>query len=97
MNTLPEIWMIRKENTQITGKSAEANADTSSAAFNFPPGLAKPAPRALHAAGYTRLDQLATVTETELLALHGVDPKAIRILRAALHATGTSFAGSEAD
>lgn len=60
----------------------------------FPPGIGKPALRALHAAGYTRLDQLATVTETELLTLHGMGPKAIGILRAALHARGKSFAGS---
>ncbi|MDQ3225708.1 MAG: DNA-binding protein [Chloroflexota bacterium] len=57
--------------------------------------MGKPATRALHAAGYTRLDQLVTVTERELLALHGMGPKAIGILRAALHARGRSFAGSE--
>jgi hypothetical protein len=60
--------------------------------FDFPPGLSKPALRALHAAGYTRLDQLAAVTETDLHNLHGMGPKGIRLLRAALQSRGKSFA-----
>jgi hypothetical protein len=62
------------------------------AVANFPPGIGKPALRALVAAGYTRLEQFTTVTEKELLKLHGVGPKAIRILRAALEAQGLAFA-----
>ena len=58
------------------------------------PGLSKPAQRALHAASYTHLDKLTTVTEIKLLALHGMGPKGIAVLRSALHARGKSFAGS---
>jgi hypothetical protein len=57
----------------------------------FPHGLAQPALRALAAAGYTRLDQLTAVREADLLKLHGMGPKAIRILREALMAKGRSF------
>ncbi len=57
----------------------------------IPAGIGKPALRALTAAGYTRLDQLAEVKEDDLLKLHGVGPKAIRVLRAALQASGVSF------
>ena len=56
------------------------------------PGLAQPAQRALKAAGYTRLEQLAGVSEADLLALHGVGPKAIEALRQALAAQGLALA-----
>jgi hypothetical protein len=66
----------------------------SESALDFPAGLAKPALRALHAAGYTSLDQLVTVTEADVRRLHGMGPKAIESLRAALEARGKSFAGA---
>jgi predicted flap endonuclease-1-like 5' DNA nuclease len=59
---------------------------------DFPPGIGKPATRALHGAGYTRLEQLTKVGEVDLLKLHGVGPKAMRLLREALQAQGRSFA-----
>jgi DNA-binding transcriptional regulator YiaG len=59
---------------------------------DFPPGLAQPALRALDAAGYTRLEQLTTVTEAELRGMHGMGPKAIEQLRQALAVRGQSFA-----
>jgi hypothetical protein len=37
--------------------------------------LAKPALRALIAAGYTRLDQFTTIKEADLRKLHGMGPK----------------------
>jgi hypothetical protein len=39
-----------------------------------------------------RLEQLTTVEEAELLRLHGMGPKALGLLRAALEARGLSFA-----
>ena len=78
----------------MKGKRTEPEADAENA---LPRGIGQPATRALHAAGYTRLEQLVTVTERELLALHGVGPKAVGILRATLHAQGTSFADSGSD
>jgi hypothetical protein len=47
------------------------------------------------AAGYTRLAQLTAVSEAELLPLHGVGPKATRLLREALAAQGLAFAERE--
>lgn len=58
---------------------------------DLPRGIGAPALRALAAAGFSRLDQLATVTEADLLKLHGMGPKAIGILRAQLAAEGRSF------
>ena len=56
------------------------------------PGLSQPAQRALIAAGYTRLEQLAGVSEADLLKLHGVGPKTITTLRQTLAAQGLAFA-----
>jgi len=57
----------------------------------FPKGVSKPALRALASVGITRLDQVTRFTETELLALHGMGPKAIGIIKAALLAKGKSL------
>lgn len=57
----------------------------------FPPSLGKVAPRELAANGITRLEQLTDRSERELLAIHGVGPKAIRILREQLQTKGLSF------
>ena len=60
------------------------------------PKIGAPATRALEAAGYTRLEQLTKVTEAELSRLHGMGPKALRILRETLQAQGLSFKLGEA-
>jgi hypothetical protein len=56
------------------------------------PKTSAPAQSALNEAGYTKLEELTKVTEAELLKLHGMGPKAIRILRAALTERGLLFA-----
>ena len=60
----------------------------------FPPGIGKVALRELALNGYTRYEQLTKVTAAELLKIHGVGPKAIRILDEQLTARGLAFAGS---
>ena len=57
------------------------------------PFIGGPARDALEVAGVTRLDQLPAWTEKELLALHGVGPKAVRMLREALAERGLAFRG----
>lgn len=57
----------------------------------WPRGAGMPAQRALVAAGYTSLEALDGASEEALLALHGVGPKAIRILRAALAERGLAL------
>ncbi|KIL39906.1 DNA-binding protein [Gordoniibacillus kamchatkensis] len=59
---------------------------------DLPAELAKPAQRALAGAGYFRLEQLAQVTEAEVLQMHGMGPKALVQLRRALADKGLSFA-----
>jgi hypothetical protein len=59
---------------------------------DLPSKLSRPARRALVGAGYARLEQLAGVTEAEVLRLHGMGPRALDQLRSALAARGQSFA-----
>jgi DNA-directed RNA polymerase alpha subunit len=59
---------------------------------DLPAGLSKPACRVLTNAGYLRLEQLAKLTEAELLQLHGVGPKALDLIRRALAEMGYTFA-----
>lgn len=55
------------------------------------PKIGAPARRALESAGITKLDQLVNISEAELLQLHGMGPKAIRILRETLSANGLAL------
>ena len=68
-----------------TRRSASPTSD-------FPPGLSQPALRAFTAAGFTRLQDFARVSEAELVRLHGVGPSALRVLQPALAARGLAFA-----
>jgi hypothetical protein len=56
------------------------------------PKIGAPATRALQAAGYTELRQLADVRRSELTKLHGMGPKALGIIEGALRAHGLSLA-----
>lgn len=62
----------------------------------FPRSIGQPATRALALEGYTRFEQLENVTAAELLRLHRVGPKSVRILREELAARDTAFAGETA-
>lgn len=57
----------------------------------LPANIGAPATRALTAAGYTRLSQFANVPAAELKNLHGVGPKALRLLQEALEEQGMSL------
>ena len=59
--------------------------------FNTIKGIAAPAQRALAAAGYTYAEELVNVQQKDLAALHGMGPKALRILAAFLQGKGLSF------
>ncbi|RFU21488.1 helix-hairpin-helix domain-containing protein [Geodermatophilus marinus] len=61
---------------------------------DLPASIGRPALGALRAAGITTLSEVARLREEELLALHGVGPKAVRLLRAELTERGLGFAGA---
>lgn len=58
----------------------------------FPRGIGAPATRALAAAGYSQLRQLAGVPAADLKKMHGMGPKALRVLQEALEEQGLSLA-----
>jgi hypothetical protein len=58
---------------------------------SFPKGIGAPATRALVAAGYRELGQLAGVPVAELKQLHGMGPKALGRLQEALEQQGLSL------
>jgi hypothetical protein len=60
------------------------------------PKIGKPATRALAALGITTLEGVANLSEQELRDLHGVGPKAVDLLRAALAGSGLRFAAPQA-
>ena len=62
---------------------------------DLPAKLASPARRALLGAGFLRLEQLTSLSEADVLKLHGMGPKAIDQLRRALAARGLSFAAKQ--
>lgn len=57
----------------------------------FPRAIGAPATRALLGAGFTELTQLAGVSTAELAKLHGMGPKALRVLQEALAAQRLSL------
>ena len=68
------------------------NPDPSAPETEFPPGIGRVARRELTLNGYTRYDQLTRTTAAALLKIHGVGPKAIRILGEELARRGQTFA-----
>lgn len=57
----------------------------------FPASIGRPANAALVNRGITTLEQVAALSERDLLDIHGVGPKAVRILGEALAGRGLAF------
>ncbi|MEU9031307.1 MmcQ/YjbR family DNA-binding protein [Streptomyces sp. NPDC048383] len=83
-------WLGRAPKALATARSAAATV-TAGELGDLLRGIGNPATRALAAAGITTLDGVAGLRRAELAALHGVGPKAVRVLEEALAATGRAF------
>ncbi len=68
-----------------TNDSTHPNRDA------FPAGMSGPSLRALHNAGVRSIEGLTRWTRADLAALHGMGPKALGILQAALAERGLVF------
>jgi hypothetical protein len=55
------------------------------------PRTSRPAAAALALAGIASLEEFSKHTEREVLALHGMGPKALGIIKAAMGETGIAF------
>lgn len=56
------------------------------------PKLSRPATRALHHEGIKTLEDLTRLTRKRFLALHGVGPKSLPAIEAAMEVAGLEFA-----
>ena len=89
LNGLALNYLVRRAWFSRAPKRLAASLAVSEAASpgevcDLPSSIGRPATRALAGAGITTLDDAAARSEQELLALHGVGPKAVRILTEAL-------------
>ncbi len=92
LNSLVEKSWSSKAPAALAKARLAARADSANGgAHTLPGSIGKPATQALLAAGVTTLDEVIHWTECELLALHGVGPKAIRVLRESLSEQGMTL------
>ncbi|CAM3704189.1 hypothetical protein OCAE111667_22850 [Occultella aeris] len=83
-------WFARAPK-RLAASVAAADAAAPGAGGDLPTAIGAPATRALAGAGITTLVQVAEFSETELLALHGVGPRALRILADELQRRGLTL------
>ncbi|MDQ0381474.1 helix-hairpin-helix domain-containing protein [Amycolatopsis thermophila] len=76
-------WLSRAPK-QLAAQVAAGDTAASGAVGDLPKAIGGPATRALTGAGITTLAQVAALTDADLLAMHGVGPRAVRILRETL-------------
>ena len=69
----------------------ETQSATDAAGSDFPPRIGRPAERALAAAGIVSWESLSQRRQSDLAALHGIGPKALRLLTEGLTARGSAF------
>lgn len=82
-NNLIAVWTEGELMSQQDLKKLNASTRTQTP-FSSIKDVSAPARRALAAAGYESLEQLDGVSEKHLTKLHGMGPKALRALKAAL-------------
>lgn len=90
LNALVRASWFARAPKRLAAAQAAAEAGTDRPG-DLPPGIGRPATGALRGAGIGTLDEVARHTAGELLALHGVGPKAVRLLAAALAERGQSL------
>lgn len=83
-------WLARAPKRLAAEVSAGDHA-TAGRVGDLPKGIGKPATQALVGAGITTLAQVAGHSKKDLLTLHGIGPRAVRILDEALERQGQSM------
>lgn len=85
-----QAWRARAPK-RLAQQSDAATTGKPPADSDLPAAIGKPATRALLGAGITTLAGVAEHSEADLLALHGVGPKAVRVLREELAQQGRAM------
>lgn len=91
LNALVHRSWLHRAPKRLAAAARAAESGTAATSGDLPTGIGRPATRALLGAGISTLAQVATRTERELLDLHGVGPKAVRILAESLAEQGKSL------
>mgnify|MGYP001348833904 CR=1 FL=1 len=86
-------WLSAAPRRLVTAQREADRGEAQAGPDALPSSIGKPATRALLGAGVKTLADVATRSEAELLALHGVGPKAVKLLAQALVERGWTFEG----
>ncbi|MCF0080783.1 hypothetical protein [Streptomyces lomondensis] len=93
LNALVRAAWFSRAPKRLAASLAAAEAAAGAPGGDLPAGIGRPATQALCGAGLTTLEQVARHSRAELLALHGVGPKAVRVLAEALERRGLALPG----
>jgi hypothetical protein len=93
LNALVRAAWFSRAPKRLAASLAAAQAAADRPGGDLPAGIGRPATQALLGAGVTTLEQVAQHSRAELLALHGVGPKAVRVLSEALERRGLALRG----
>lgn len=91
LNALVATAWASRAPKRLAAAHAAATAGVTPTGSDLPREIGRPATQALIVAGLTNLEQVAARSEQELLALHGIGPRAVRILTEALAQRGMSL------
>lgn len=84
-------WLSRAPKRMAAAQREAAVGEAPIGPDALPPSIGKPATRALLGAGVKDLIAVSAKAEAELLALHGVGPRAVKLLGEALRERGMDF------
>lgn len=93
LNALVRAAWFSRAPKRLAASLATAEAAVDSPGGELTAGIGRPATQALLGAGVTTLEQVAQRSRADLLALHGVGPKAARVLSEALEQRGLALRG----
>ncbi|MFJ5262367.1 hypothetical protein ACIQAC_18065 [Streptomyces sp. NPDC088387] len=88
LNALVRAAWSHRAPKRLAAALAAAEAGADAPGRELPAAIGRPATQALLGAGINTLEMVAAHTAAELLALHGVGPKAVRILTETLEQRG---------
>ncbi|WP_254644110.1 hypothetical protein [Streptomyces sp. BV286] len=91
LNALVRASWSSRAPKRLAAALAAAESSAGDPDGDLPAGIGRPATQALLGAGLTTLELVAQHTKSELLALHGVGPKAVRILSETLEQQGLAL------
>jgi hypothetical protein len=93
LNALVRAAWFSRAPKRLAASLAAAQAGADSPRGDLPAGIGRPATQTLFGVGVTTLEQVARHSRAELLALHGVGPKAVCVLAEALEQRGLALRG----